>query len=282
MANLPSVFIGSSVEGLRVAEALQQGLQHDADVEVWSQGVFGLSYSYLDSLIKKLDEADFAVLILTSDDISETRGERVRVPRDNVLFELGLFMGRLGKDRCFFVYDRSAPPKLPSDLLGIAGAEYRLHESGNLESSLGAVATAIKRRTVALGRRPRLLRTFSRDDLTPSDIPAIAGRWLGYSPDGPEPTQTTSTMFVEQHGAFIRATIDREVRDGRRKFEYEGRLSSGQLVLFFEDVRGRGYIIGTLVLYLAGDLRSMVGRSTYYHHTKKTVVSTQRVYRRAE
>ena len=51
-------------------------------------------------------------------------------------------------------------------------------------------------------------------------------------------------------------------------------------VLFFEDKQGRGYIVGTVVLYLSGDLRTLVGRSTYYDHTKKQVVSTSREYRR--
>lgn len=280
MPSKPTVFIGSSSEGLAVAEAFQQALQHDADVEVWSQGVFGPSHSYLESLLKKLDSSDFAVLILTSDDTTEVRGQVSQAPRDNVLFELGLFMGRLGRDRCFFAYDQAGPPKLPSDLLGIAAAAYRTQASGNLEASVGAAATAIKRRLKQLGRRPQLLRVLPSETEPSAAVPDVSGRWLGYTPSDPNPGEANAVMEVEQHGSFIRATIERTGKSGTRVFEYEGRIASGQLVLFFEDVRGRGFIIGTVILYLSGNLQSLVGRNTYYHHTKKEVVTTERIFRR--
>jgi predicted nucleotide-binding protein len=107
MDRRPSVFIGSSTEGLAVAEAIQQALDRTADVELWTQGVFDLSYSYLESLLKALDTADFAILVLTPDDVVSSRRSQTPAPRDNVLLELGLFMGRLGRERCFFVYEQS-------------------------------------------------------------------------------------------------------------------------------------------------------------------------------
>jgi hypothetical protein len=50
-------------------------------------------------------------------------------------------------------------------------------------------------------------------------------------------------------------------------------------VLFFEERAGRGVIVGTMVLYLSGNLRTLTGRTTYYHHTKKSVVSALREFR---
>ena len=96
------------------------------------------------------------------------------------------------------------------------------------------------------------------------------------------PTERNSTLEIEQHGMFVRATISRLAKDGSRVFEYEGRFTSGQLILFFEEEKGRGYIVGTMVLYLSGDLRTLAGRSTYYDHTKKVVVSAAREYRRLD
>jgi hypothetical protein len=72
----------------------------------------------------------------------------------------------------------------------------------------------------------------------------------------------------------------REVREGSRTFEYEGRFTAGQLVLFFEDKQGRGYIVGTVVLHLSPDLSTLTGRSTYFAHAEGSVVSTTRIYRR--
>jgi hypothetical protein len=149
----PSMFIGSSGEGHKVAEHIQLLLERDCEAEIWSQGVFGLTQGTLESLILALDRFDFAVLALTADDLVESRGEQRHAARDNVIFELGLFIGALGRERTFMVYDRTAPPKLPSDLHGITAAEYAPHSSGNLQAALGPACTRIKNEVSRLGRR---------------------------------------------------------------------------------------------------------------------------------
>lgn len=151
----PSVFIGSSSEGLPLAEILQLNMDHSADVVLWSQGVFGLSDSTLESLVNSLPQFDFAVLVLTPDDMATIRGDAVQLPRDNVLFELGLFMGHLGRERCFILYDRTKPIKLPSDLAGVTAATFQPHASGNLQSALGAPSTLIKGAIQKLGKLAR-------------------------------------------------------------------------------------------------------------------------------
>lgn len=67
---------------------------------------------------------DFAVFVFQPDDLTESRGKQEHVVRDNVLFELGLFIGAIGVKRCFIVKPRGEELKLPSDLLGITLAEY--------------------------------------------------------------------------------------------------------------------------------------------------------------
>jgi hypothetical protein len=140
----PSVFIGSSSEGLKIAKNLQLLLDHSCEVTIWSQGVFGLSQGTLESLVLALDDFDFAVLVLTPDDMVNSRGTTGSAPRDNVLFELGLFMGRLGRNRTFILYDRSEDLKLPSDIAGVTPATFEPHSSGNLQSALGAASTQIE------------------------------------------------------------------------------------------------------------------------------------------
>ena len=90
----PALFIGSSTQGLDVARAVEFNLKDDADVTLWSSGVFGLSHGTLQSLVAALDRFDFAVLVLTPDDLLSSHDVVSQAPRDNVLFELGLFMGR--------------------------------------------------------------------------------------------------------------------------------------------------------------------------------------------
>lgn len=86
-----------------MARMVQLELDHDAEVEIWSQGVFGLSQGTLASLVAAVDRFDFAALVLTGDDLTVTRGAERVTARDNVVFELGLFMGGLGVDRTFLV-----------------------------------------------------------------------------------------------------------------------------------------------------------------------------------
>ena len=149
----PSVFVGSSSEGLRIAQAVQLGLDDVCEVEIWSQGIFGLTQGNLESLVLALDRFDFAVLVLTADDLLFSRGDERPAARDNVLFELGLFVGGLGRDRTFMVYDRTQPPVLPSDLAGITAATFEPHASGNIISSLGAACTRIQTTIEKLGLR---------------------------------------------------------------------------------------------------------------------------------
>jgi hypothetical protein len=149
----PALFIGSSSEGLRIAKAVQAGLEEECEAEVWTQGTFGLMQGTLESLVTALSRFDFALLVLTADDLTTSRGTEKATARDNVLFELGLFIGSLGRDRTFMVYDRTNPPALPSDLAGITAATFEPHTSGNLEAALGPSCTRIGSAIERLGFR---------------------------------------------------------------------------------------------------------------------------------
>lgn len=153
MAGKPAMFIGSSVEGKRIAETIQVALEYEVDTTVWHQGVFGLSGGTLESLVSAVDDYDFATLVLTADDLLEKRKVSGRGPRDNVLFELGLFMGALGRNRTFIVHSRTTPPMLPSDLAGVTPATFE--DRPNLEAALGPACTKIKRAIEGQGARPR-------------------------------------------------------------------------------------------------------------------------------
>ena len=104
-------------------------------------------------MVNALDDFDFAALVLTPDDLLTSQNESSVAPRDNVLFELGLFMGALGRKRTFVVYDRSVKLKLPTDLAGVSAATFEPHSSGNLQSALGAATTRIEDQISKLGLR---------------------------------------------------------------------------------------------------------------------------------
>lgn len=151
----PTLFIGSSSEGLHVARALQALLDRDCEAVVWTHGVFELGTVTLESLVSIASKADFAVIVVNPDDTANVRGESRNVARDNVIFELGLFTGRIGRERSFMVYDRTQVLHLPTDLLGVTSATYAPHASGDWESALGAASTVIRKAFERLGPRTK-------------------------------------------------------------------------------------------------------------------------------
>lgn len=140
----PRMFIGSSVEGKEIAEEIQLGLEYEVETTIWHQGIFGLSQGSLDALVRARDNFDFAVLVLTPDDLKSKRGINTGSPRDNVIFELGFFIGVLGHERTFIVYNRDKEIDLPTDLAGITPATFPERVDNNLRAALGPVCTNIK------------------------------------------------------------------------------------------------------------------------------------------
>lgn len=148
----PKLFIGSSVEGLNVAYAIQQNLTYDAESTVWDQGVFELSKTTIESLDGILDCIDFGVFIFSPDDVVVMRGKESPAIRDNVLFELGLFIGKLGRDRVFFVIPDGSTMHLPSDLFGVTPGRYNPErEDKSIQAATGAACNQIRTQIKKLG-----------------------------------------------------------------------------------------------------------------------------------
>ncbi|WP_127996819.1 nucleotide-binding protein [Piscinibacter defluvii] len=125
ISDKPVIFVASSTERLPVARAIAEALAEPAEwtVRVWDSE-FAFSAVYIESLEKALDTADFAVVVMTGDDLANKRGVQVVLPRDNVIFELGLFIGRIGRERCTFFVEHDSSTQIASDLSGVKAAEY--------------------------------------------------------------------------------------------------------------------------------------------------------------
>ena len=159
----PQMFIGSSTEGLPVARALQAELENDVDAKVWDQGVFGLSDSSLEALERHAGEVDFAMFVLTSDDLLTKRGNSGGAPRDNVLFEAGLFIGRLGCHRAFLVSCRDDNLELPTDLREITRAQF--NRRPDIRGAVGPAADLIRRAIKDAPLRPGESSAKAHDEL---------------------------------------------------------------------------------------------------------------------
>jgi len=139
----PTLFIGSSSAGLPVAQALQQNLNASFEVEIWNQGSFEIGDFNLESLLNTGRRSHFAVLVLTPDDLTTVDNMPRPSPRDNVIFEMGLFLGVLGRRQAFIVHEAGSALKLPTDIDGITRATYNVPRSGNLVAALGAASNKI-------------------------------------------------------------------------------------------------------------------------------------------
>src|SRR6187200_2993882 len=120
--NKPRIFLGSSGQQASLLEAITQGLEDIADVEPWTT-TFNPGRSTLDRLVELSQEVDFAAFVFAQDDWTTTDASSSQAsPRDNVVFEAGLFGGALGIRRTFILHANGA--KLPSDLLGLTSVRY--------------------------------------------------------------------------------------------------------------------------------------------------------------
>jgi hypothetical protein len=121
----PRIFLGSSGKQAKLVQALTRGLAEVAEVEPWT-AVFNPGVSTLDRLVELTREVDFAAFVFAQDDwTSNPSGEAAQgqaSPRDNVVFEAGLFGGALGMRRTFILHAKGA--KLPTDLLGMTAVRY--------------------------------------------------------------------------------------------------------------------------------------------------------------
>ncbi|HNQ79076.1 MAG TPA: nucleotide-binding protein [Acidobacteriota bacterium] len=144
--NQPVVFIGSSSESLDIAREIHNLFEHDSFVvDVWTSGIFMPSATSIESLVDALKRSDFGVIIFNPDDIIQSRDETTVGPRDNVVFELGLFIGHLGRERTFFVVPRGKDIKIPTDLLGVKPLEYAEGTTDTLKSRIGPLSNELRK-----------------------------------------------------------------------------------------------------------------------------------------
>jgi hypothetical protein len=139
----PKVFIGSSSSGLKTARAIQNRLSEAADPTVWKDENW-LGKGTLEHLMSILNKYHFGVFILRPDDVLEIKGETKGATRDNVLLELGLFMGKHGREKVFIVSQDDENLRIASDLLGINFAPFSADSDTDLTVSCNKILDQIE------------------------------------------------------------------------------------------------------------------------------------------
>src|SRR5438045_2483641 len=201
----PRIFLGSSGKQEKLLQALTRGLADIAHVEPWTTS-FSPGTTTLERLLELTHEVDFAAFVFARDDWTSTSPsaspppESTQAsPRDNVVFEAGLFGGALGMRRTFILHASGA--KLPSDLLGFTCIRY------------GEATTAAEMRVVNQKLR-KAIENAGR-------VARIEGLWWQFS-------STERSSWEPSAVSLLRISRDREgaLELGGRAWQEDGTLSA--------------------------------------------------------
>jgi hypothetical protein len=201
----PRIFLGSSGKQAKLLQALTRGLEDVAHVEPWTTS-FNPGTTTLERLLELTREVDFAAFIFARDDWttnsppeSELTASGQASPRDNVVFEAGLFGGVLGMRRTFILHAEGA--KLPTDLLGLTSVRY------------GDASTAAEMKAVI----QKLRKAIEHD----GRFARIEGVWWQFS-------QTERSLGEPSAVSLLRISRDRDgtLEISGRSWQEDGMLSA--------------------------------------------------------
>jgi hypothetical protein len=170
--NKPRIFLGSSGKQTKLLKAITRGLEEVAEVEPWTT-TFNPGRSTLDRLVELSQQVDFAAFVFAQDDWTTTdaSGSRQASPRDNVVFEAGLFGGALGIRRTFILHANDS--KLPTDLLGLTAVRY---DPDTSSAEIRAINQKLRKAIETEGRRAPIeglwwqLSLTARSEFEPSAV----------------------------------------------------------------------------------------------------------------
>ena len=145
----PRIFLGSSGKQAELLDEITRGLEDVADVEPWMT-TFNPGRNTLDRLVELSQQVDFAAFVFAQDDWTTTDASEAgqASPRDNVVFEAGLFGGALGIRRTFILH--ATDSKLPTDLLGLTAVRY---DPAGGEAEIDAINEKLRKAIETEGRR---------------------------------------------------------------------------------------------------------------------------------
>jgi hypothetical protein len=245
---LPKLFIGSSKKNIEITKILANALESDnaIQVKVWDEDVFGLNEGFLETLLETIKEYEFAAFVLAGDDITTSNDESKPSPRDNVLFESGLFMGALGSNNVFLIYDQAIEVKIPSDFAGITLASYDGNRINEGEAAVRNASYQIRKKIREQSKR----------------FPNLCGKWKSIYPMPFEENSPQAEEIVEicayREGISI-ITLENTRQDF---YQATGRIVEGKIIGDWRSRREDNDSYGVFMLTVSPDGNYMYGYFT--------------------
>lgn len=256
-----SIAIFSSGKSIPIAEAIQVNLRgrlNDSLISIiWNQRIFPLGPTGIDNLLKATNEFDFAIFIFGEDDILVNGEDRIFVPRDNVLLELGMFISKIGYKNCFIFIPKESQMKLPTDLAGITYAKFSLGDS-NFQTATSSACTQVCDAIEQKGIK------FST--------------WSIYRTDN-QHKDSNGKLYLkindERASAEMKYNKNDAGEDTKRIFRYEGNYENGVLILKFFEQNSISKNTGMIIIKIKSNNKELEGRSVFLHNDKGTITSTE-------
>ncbi|MET6996390.1 STING domain-containing protein [Chitinophaga defluvii] len=143
MNHKPKIFIGSSKGAYKVAELVRDELSNVGDCILWQDpGVWEVNRSTFDNLLRMVGYFDFGVFVATADDLTLTNSSLVFEARDNVILEMTLFLGAMGRDKSFLLVEEGI--KLPTDFNGIYMPRFNPKDEASIKAACSEYAKKIE------------------------------------------------------------------------------------------------------------------------------------------
>jgi len=164
----PRVFVASSREALEQARAVSDNLSDTCHSVVWEHA-FSPGSIVLEELLDQLNQNryDFGVFLFGADDVTTIRDSQFFTVRDNVVFELGLFMAKLGRKRSFLIVPDMPDFRIPTDLHGLVWASFDPGHTGGDKAMMSTASNEIRRAV------RQVLRMEATSAKVPSDLKPI-------------------------------------------------------------------------------------------------------------
>lgn len=203
MNDKPTVFIASSSEAKDVAEAVLVKLEEEFRVKLWTNA-FDLSSVTITTLVSKTKEVDYSVFVFYPDDKTIIREKEYNTVRDNVLLELGMFIGTLGLEKCFILAPKSTEStfRLPIDLAGVTASFYNDKEEQYIDAVTGSCAK-IKQSIKKLELQKIKTKSTNEVDMLKQQISSMQSKVWGLNNDIQRANEQTQLFFESIKNFFF-------------------------------------------------------------------------------